>query len=103
MENAKTKRETTHEKSNNVIFFQQTQKKITHKHKNDIKITRSNNHYSLIFLNTNRLHSSIKRHKLTDWIHKQNPAFCYIQKMHLSVKCKHYLRVKNWKKKNPSI
>jgi exonuclease III len=39
----------------------------------------------------------IKRHRLTDWIHKQDPAFCYIQEMHLSVKDRHYLKVKGWK------
>ena len=32
-----------------------------------------------------------------DWIRKQDPAFCSIQKTHLSVKDKHYLRVKVWK------
>jgi exonuclease III len=39
----------------------------------------------------------IKRHKLTDWICKQDPAFFCIQEMHLSIKVKHYLRVKGWK------
>ena len=38
-----------------------------------------------------------KRHRLTDWIRKQDPTFCCIQKTHLSVKDKHYLRVKGWK------
>ena len=31
----------------------------------------------------------MKRHRLTDWIHKQDPAFCYIQEMLLSVKGRH--------------
>jgi hypothetical protein len=31
---------------------------------------------SLISLNINGLNSPIKRHRLTDWIHKQDPAFC---------------------------
>jgi exonuclease III len=38
-----------------------------------------------------------KRHRLMDWICKQDPAFCCIQKMHLSDKDRHYLRVKDWK------
>jgi exonuclease III len=38
-----------------------------------------------------------KRHRLTDWIHKQDPAFCCIQETHLSDKDRHYLRVKDWK------
>ena len=57
----------------------------------------SNNHYSLISLNINGLNSPIKRHRLTDQIHKQDPTFCCIQETHLSVKDKHCLRVKGWK------
>jgi exonuclease III len=41
--------------------------------------------------------ASIKRHRLTDWIHKQDPAFCCIQEMHPSVKDRHHFRVKGWK------
>ena len=61
-------------------------------------MTGSNNHYSLISLNINRLNSPIKRHRLTDWIRKQDPTFCCIQETHLNVKDKNYLRVKGWKK-----
>ena len=61
-------------------------------------MTGSNNHYSLISLNINGLNAPIKRHRLTDWISKQDPTFCCIQETHLSVKDKHYLlRVKGWK------
>ena len=59
------------------------------------KITGNNNHWSLIFLKINGLNSPIKRHRLTDWIHKQDPAFCCIQETHFSVKDRHYLRVKD--------
>jgi hypothetical protein len=61
------------------------------------KITGTNNHFFLISLNINGLSSSIKRHRLTDWVCKHDPAFCCIQKMHLSEKDRHYLRVKGWK------
>ena len=61
------------------------------------KITRSNNYFSLISLNINGLNSPITKYRLTDWIHKQDPAFCYIQETYLSVKDRHYLRVKGWK------
>jgi hypothetical protein len=30
-------------------------------------------------------------------MYKQGPTFCYIQEMYLSVKDRHYLRVKGWK------
>ena len=60
-------------------------------------MTGSNNHYSLISLNINGLNAPIKRHRLTDWIRKQDPTFCCIQETHLSVKNKDYLKVKAWK------
>ena len=43
------------------------------------KITGSNSDFSLISHNINGLNSPIKRHRITDWIHKQNSAFCCIQ------------------------
>jgi hypothetical protein len=61
------------------------------------KITGSNNHFSLISFHINGLESQIKRHRLTDWIHKQDPTFCCIQEIHLSDKDRHYLRIKDWK------
>jgi exonuclease III len=61
------------------------------------EITGSNNYFSLISLNINGLNSPIKRHRLTDWLHKQNPTFCCIQETHLRDKGRHYLRIKGWK------
>jgi exonuclease III len=61
------------------------------------KITGNSNHFSLISLNINGLSSPIKIHRLTDWICKQDPAFCCIQETHLSNKDRHYLRVRGWK------
>jgi hypothetical protein len=59
-------------------------------------ITGTNSH--LISLHIIGLNSPIKRHKLTDWICKQDPAFCCIQETYLNNKERHYLRVKGWKK-----
>jgi hypothetical protein len=59
------------------------------------KIIGSNNHFSLIALNINGLNSQIKRHRLTDWIYKQHPAFHCIQEMHPRDKDRYYLRVKD--------
>jgi hypothetical protein len=58
------------------------------------KITGSNNYFSLISLNINGLNSSIKRHKLIDWRHKQDPTFCCLQETHPREKDRHYLRRK---------
>jgi hypothetical protein len=49
-------------------------------HKNRIptlttKITGSNNYFSLITFNINGLNSPIKRHRLKDCLHKQDPTF----------------------------
>jgi hypothetical protein len=60
-------------------------------------ITGNSIYLSLIFLNINGLNSPIKTHKLTDWIHKQDPAFCCIQETHFNKKDVYYLRVKEWK------
>jgi exonuclease III len=61
------------------------------------KITGSNNYFSLISLNINGLNSPIKRHRLTNWLHKQDPTFCCLQETHLREKDRHYLRMKGWK------
>jgi exonuclease III len=61
------------------------------------KIIGSNNYFSLISLNINELNSPIKRHILTDGLHKQNSTFCCLQETHLREKDKHYIIVKGWK------
>ena len=58
----------------------------------------SGTYLSLISLNINGLNSPIKRHTLTNWICKQDPAFFCIQETHLNNKERHYLKVKGWKK-----
>jgi hypothetical protein len=47
------------------------------------KITGNNNYFSIISLNIYGLNSPIKRHRLTDWLQKQDPTFCCIQETHL--------------------
>ena len=61
------------------------------------KIKGNNNYFSLISLNINGLNSPKKRHRLTDWLHKQDPTFCCLQETHLREKDRHYLRLKGWK------
>jgi exonuclease III len=51
----------------------------------------------LISLNTNVLNSPRKRHRLIDWLHKQDPPFCCSQETHLREKDRYYLKVKGWK------
>jgi exonuclease III len=60
-------------------------------------MTGSNNYFSLISLNVNGLNSPIKRHRLIDWLTKQDPTFCCLLETHLRDKDRHYLRVKGKK------
>jgi exonuclease III len=39
----------------------------------------------------------LKRHRLTGWLHKQDPTFSSLQETHLREKDRHYLRVKGRK------
>ena len=61
------------------------------------KITRCNNYFFLISLNINGLNFPIKRHRLPDWLLKQDTTFCCLQETHLRDKDRHCLRVKAWK------
>jgi exonuclease III len=61
------------------------------------KIKGSNIYFSLISLNINGLNSPIERHRLTNWLHKQDSTFCCLQETHLREQDRHYLRVKGWK------
>lgn len=54
---------------------------------------------SIITLNINSLNFQIKRHRLADWIKKQNPSFCCLQQLHLSFRDRHNLKVKEWEKR----
>ena len=54
-------------------------------------------HISIIALNVSVLNSPIKRHRVAEWIKKQNPTIGCFQKIHLSSKNKYRLKVKGWK------
>jgi exonuclease III len=60
------------------------------------KITGCKNYFSLISLNINGLNSPIKRHRLTNSLHKEDPILCCLQKTYLREKDRHYLRMKGW-------
>ena len=59
-------------------------------------MTGSNNYFSLISLNISGFNSPMNRHRLTDWLHKQDPTFC-LQETHLRDKDRPFLREKGWK------
>ena len=52
---------------------------------------------SIITLNVNRLNAPIKRHRLAEWIQKQDPYICCLQKTHFRLKDTHTLKIRGWK------
>ena len=51
---------------------------------------------SIITLNVNELNTPTKRHRLAEWIQKQDPYICYLQETHLRTKDTYKLKVKGW-------
>ena len=56
-----------------------------------------NKYLSIIKLNESVLNAPIKRHRIVEWIRKQDPRICCLQETHLRTKDLHRLKVKGWK------
>ena len=56
-----------------------------------------NKYLSIIILNVNGLNAPIKRHKIAEWIRKQDTHVCCLQETHLRTEDLHGLKVKGWK------
>ena len=52
---------------------------------------------SILTLNVNRLNGPTKRHRLAEWIQKQDPYICYLQETHFRPKDTYRLNVRGWK------
>ena len=53
---------------------------------------------SIITLNVNGLNTSAKRHRLTEWIQKQDLYICCLQEAHFRSRDTYRLKVRGWKK-----
>ena len=53
---------------------------------------------SLITLNVNGLSAPTKRHRLAEWIQKQDPYICSLQDTHFRPRDTYRLKVRGWKK-----
>ena len=53
---------------------------------------------SIITLNVNGLNAPTKRHRLAEWIQKQDPYTCDLQETHFRPRDTYRLKVKGWKK-----
>ena len=54
---------------------------------------------SIITLNVNGLNTPTKRHRLSDWIQKEDPYICYLQETHIRPQDTYRLKVRGWKNK----
>ena len=52
---------------------------------------------SIIILNVNGLYAPTKRHRLAEWIQKQDPYICCLQKTHFRPKDTYRMKVRGWK------
>ena len=52
---------------------------------------------SIITLNVTGLNTPTKRHRLAEWIQKQDPYICYLQETHFRSKDAYRLKMKRWK------
>ena len=54
-------------------------------------------HISIVTLNVDTLNAPIKRHRLAEWIHKQDPYICCLQETHFRPQDTYRLKVRGWK------
>ena len=50
----------------------------------------------IVTLNTVGLNDPIKRHRVSDWIKKQDPSICCLQETHFRRKDTYSLKIKGW-------
>ena len=62
----------------------------------DITMT-LNPYLSIITLNVNGLNVPTKRHRVAEWIKKQDPSICCLQETHFRSEDTFRLRVKGWR------
>ena len=53
---------------------------------------------SIITLNVKGLNAPTKRHRLAEWIQKQDPYICCLQEIHFRPRDTYRLKVRGWKK-----
>ena len=75
------------------------EKKRTYKNKpKTIKKMVIGTYISIITLNVNGLNATTKRHRLAEWIQKQDPCMCCLQETHFRPRDTYRLKVRGWKK-----
>jgi len=62
------------------------------------KVNGKGSYLSIITLNISGLNAPTKRHRLAEWIQKQDHYICYLQETHLKARDPYRLKVRAWKK-----
>ena len=52
---------------------------------------------SIITLNVNKFNAPTKRHRLAEWIQKQDPCICCLQESHFRPQDPYRLKIRRWK------
>ena len=73
-------------------------KKDLQKNPKTIKKMAIGTHILIITLNVNGLNAPTKRHRLAEWIWRQDPYICCLQETHLRPRDTYKLKVRGWKK-----
>ena len=55
---------------------------------------------SIIILNINGLNAPIKRHRLAEWIQKQEPYICCLQETHFRPQDTYRLKMRGWRNRS---
>ena len=66
-------------------------------YKINIKPLENDNRNMIITLNVNGLNAPTKRHRLAEWIQKQDPYFCCLQETYFRPGDTYRLKVRGWK------
>ena len=56
-----------------------------------------NSYLSIVTLNVNGLNAPTKRHRVSEWIKKQNPSICCLQETHFRPEDTSRFKVRRWK------
>ena len=56
-----------------------------------------NSYLSIVTLNVNGHNEPIKKHRVSDWIKKQNPSICCLQETHFIPKDICSMKIKDWR------
>ena len=75
----------------------QEKKKDLHNQSQTIKKMAIGTYILIITLNENGLNTPMKRHRLAEWIQKQDPHICCLQETHLRPQDTYRLKVRGWK------